>query len=85
MTSTKLSNPQSQGAQGDIKAEAKKQTIVLSRLPVGTNTNQLEDLLNQHKFKFEKVEKLDQDQASQIIGTSNRRLTQKQAEEAKNA
>ena len=85
MTSTKLSNPQSQGAQGDTKAEAKKQTIVLSRLPVGTNTNQIEDLLNQNKFKFEKVEKLDQDQASQIIGTSNRRLTQKQAEEAKNA
>lgn len=85
MTTTKLSNPESQGAKGDTQAEAKKQTIVLSRLPVGTTTNQIEELLNQFKFKFEKVEKLDQEQAKQIIGASNRRLTQKQTEEAKNS
>lgn len=56
-----------------------KLTIILSRLPENTQVNQIEELLKQQSFAFEKVEKIERAEAEKILGTQNKREAAREA------
>ena len=56
-----------------------KLTIILSRLPEGTQATQIEELIKQLGFTFEKVETIDRLEAEKVLGTQNKREAAREA------
>ena len=61
------------------ESKVDKLTIVLSRLPENTEVSQIEELLKQQKFNFEKVEKIERAEAEKVLGTQNKREAAREA------
>jgi hypothetical protein len=56
-----------------------KLTIILSRLPENTQATQIEELLTQLGFTFDKVEAIDRLEAEKVLGTQNKREAAREA------
>jgi hypothetical protein len=56
-----------------------KLTIILSRLPENTQATQIDELLKQLGFTFDKVETIDRLEAEKVLGAQNKREAAREA------